>query len=59
VIPTPGFQKLGNSTDPEADVHRMLRWKTSGAGILLLGCVIGGFQIAGSLALLFPLLGMP
>jgi len=33
----------------------MKRWLTQGPGVLLLGCVIGGFQIAASLALLFPL----
>jgi hypothetical protein len=37
----------------------MLRWKAEGSVLLLLGCVIGGFQIAASLALLCPLLGMP
>jgi hypothetical protein len=37
----------------------MLRWKAKGSIILLLGCAIGGFQIAASLALLCPLLGVP
>jgi hypothetical protein len=36
----------------------MLRWKAKGSVILLLGCMIGGFQIAASMALLCPLLGM-
>jgi len=37
----------------------MMRWKDPGSGYLLLGCVIGGFQIVASLALLCPLLGLP
>ena len=34
----------------------MTRWMAQGSGVLVLGCVIGGFQIAASLALLCPLL---
>jgi hypothetical protein len=37
----------------------MKQWVAQGSGYLLLGCVIGGFQIAASLALLSPLLGVP
>jgi len=53
------LRKLSNSPEPEADDLRMMRWQAKGSAILLLGCVIGGFQIAASLALLCPLLGMP
>ena len=37
----------------------MMRWLTEGSGVLLLGCVIGGFQIVASLALLCPMLSAP
>lgn len=37
----------------------MKRWLSQGSGVLWLGCVIGGFQIAASVALLCPLLNVP
>ena len=37
----------------------MTRWSAPGSALLVVGCLIGGLQIAASLSLLIPLLGAP